>query len=217
LKLKRILIIFNKNMSIIIDLYLCKHAKGCLGATACPTGALHWDNEKRRLSFDDEKCHQCGLCENACEADVISMKEYTSECAERKLRHRNSVIRPCNFAQERYGTALINKDFELSLSSFVKRDFCADSVVAVEVYDKNSIECLLYSIPIDYLFEKRGVKFRKMEVSDNFLSENRISTLPALLFFRDGKEIGRVEGFYNYHQRHDLLRKIENLGVFARR
>ena len=83
--------------------------------------------------------------------------------------------------------------------------------VIIEFFKPETIECLLCSNPIKDLFEGRvNIKYRKMEVVDDSLTKKyKVSKLPALLFFLNGKLIGKIEGFYSDKQLDELKKMIE--------
>ena len=56
---------------------------------------------------------------------------------------------------------------------------------------------------------KEEVLYRKLEVQTNeFMKKYDINELPSLLFFRDGKILGKVEGYYDETQKEKLIEKI---------
>ena len=70
---------------------------------------------------------------------------------------------------------------------------------------------MLNSISIKELFENQNVKYRKMGADSSFLEKYSVKDLPCLLFFKDGKLIGTIEGYYNNEHKEDLLRKINEI------
>lgn len=46
----------------------------CLACTgACPSGALSAAGDRPRLLFQESRCHQCGLCREACPEDALRL------------------------------------------------------------------------------------------------------------------------------------------------
>jgi len=93
----------------------------------CPTGAVSWNAEAKRLEIDNSKCIGCGQCMKAC--PLVAIKVFKTRAEYDKL----------------------------------KAEIDADPHRAE-----------------DLLIDRYGV-----------------STLPALVFFKDGAEIGKIEGFFS--------------------
>jgi Fe-S-cluster-containing hydrogenase component 2 len=60
-------------MSILINSKICDDAEECDGSAACPTGALFWNKDDKKLEIDDSKCNNCGLCVKACLVGAIKL------------------------------------------------------------------------------------------------------------------------------------------------
>lgn len=85
-------------------------------------------------------------------------------------------------------------------------------MAVAELFKNNSIECLLRSIPIKELFQDKDIKYKKTEVKDDsLLKKYKIKKLPALLFFKGGKLIGKIEGYYSNKEKGKLVEKINKL------
>ena len=89
----------------------------------------------------------------------------------------------------------------------------AVQIAVVELFSRNSIRCLLHSIPIKELFRDCNVKYRKMKVEDNdsLLKRYKVIKLPSLLFLKDGKLKGKIEGYYSNKKQRKLKRKIDKI------
>ena len=57
--------------AVEVDIEGCTLCLACVGA--CATGALKDNEDKPQLSFAEEACVQCGLCENTCPEKVITL------------------------------------------------------------------------------------------------------------------------------------------------
>ncbi|MDH4330240.1 MAG: 4Fe-4S binding protein [Candidatus Moranbacteria bacterium] len=202
-------------MSVLINFKICDNARECMGIEACPTKALYWNKEKKTIAFDENKCNKCGLCEKSCEISAIRVAKDDDEYEKIKKEIENDSREVSDLFVDRYGATPIHTAFQLNSSDFDVTVLESTKLVALEVYQDDSIECLLRSIPIGHLFQGRDVKFRKMKVEDEFLKKYSIENLPTLLFFRDGAMLGKIEGFYSFYQKDVLDKKIESLGVFA--
>ena len=57
--------------AVAVDPAACTLCMAC--AVACPSGALSAGRDTPRLSFIESRCHQCGLCKDACPEDAIRL------------------------------------------------------------------------------------------------------------------------------------------------
>jgi ferredoxin len=57
--------------AVAVDPVKCTLCMAC--AVACPSGALSAGRDTPLLSFIESRCHQCGLCKNACPEDAIRL------------------------------------------------------------------------------------------------------------------------------------------------
>lgn len=47
-------------MPVIINFKVCDNAEVCDAIKVCPVGAFKWNEEKKTLEIDKEKCIDCG-------------------------------------------------------------------------------------------------------------------------------------------------------------
>jgi len=84
--------------------------------------------------------------------------------------------------------------------------------MVLEIYNYESIECLINSIPVKKLISEHGIQYVKMELIDNnFLNNYEIKVLPSLLFFQAGVFLGKIEGYYDNSKEMLLLKAIDNI------
>jgi thioredoxin 1 len=70
-------------------------------------------------------------------------------------------------------------------------------MVVVDFYASWCMPCLMISPIIDELSEKiKKVKFVKMDIEENreLASNLNVSSIPCLIFFKEGKEVDRIIG-----------------------
>ncbi|MBU0723668.1 MAG: 4Fe-4S binding protein [Alphaproteobacteria bacterium] len=57
--------------AVVVDVEGCTLCLSCV--SACPTGALHDNEDRPFLGFQEDACVQCGLCKNTCPEQVITL------------------------------------------------------------------------------------------------------------------------------------------------
>ena len=113
---------------------------------------------------------------------------------------------------DRYGGEPQDNRFFCPADKFDIQILQATKPTVVECFDEDSIHCLIYSIPIKELFEDDDIVYRKFAVEDEkFKTQQGIKKLPALLFFNEGKVIGKIEGYYSIDDKEELISKIKKL------
>ena len=80
----------------------------------------------------------------------------------------------------------------------------------IECYKDDSIQCLLKSIPIKELTVDldHDTLFYKVEVDDEVIDKYDLYAFPSLLIFKDGKYLGKVEGYYTNDKKDDFIEEI---------
>lgn len=202
-------------MTVLINFKICDNAKECLGVEVCPTSALYWDERKETISFDESKCNNCGMCEKACEIDAIKVAKNQEDYKKYKRDIDDDTRQTSDLFIDRYGAKPIHLAFFMKPEKFNLEVLESNKLVAVEVFKEESIECLLNSIPIKWLFKNKIVKFCKIRETDEGFFENKykIKSFPSLLFFKNGKLVGKIEGFYSIKQKEKLLEVINKLNL----
>ncbi|MDR0449126.1 MAG: 4Fe-4S binding protein [Rickettsiales bacterium] len=202
-------------MKVFINHKVCDMSPACGGIRVCPTGAMFWDAANGRIGHDAEKCIGCGACEKECPIaqairlarDAAEEKRIAREIADDPRRAEDLFV-------DRYGG-----DFALTKDT-ASEDAMAlaektPGLVVMELNKEDLIRCLLMSVPLGELFGSRDkwTHIKVMSPSDELLAGLGVSELPALVLFRDGKQIGKVEGYFeNCKGERDLLEsKIKKL------
>lgn len=196
-------------MSVIINFKICDNAKECNGISVCPTGALSWNEKKETIKIDNKKCESCFLCEKACMVDAIHVAKNQKEYKRIKREINKDPRKYSDLCIDRYGAQPIHIAFLLPEYKFKLAVLESNKLVVAEFFDDDSIMCMLKSIPIRELFKEADIKYRKVKIeSSKLLKKYLISDLPAMLFFKKGKLVGKVTGFYDTEQKEKLLKKI---------
>jgi NAD-dependent dihydropyrimidine dehydrogenase PreA subunit len=199
-------------MPVLINFKICDNAKECNGIQVCPTGALSWNETKKTIIIDNTKCISCGSCEKACMVDAIRVAKTKKEYDKIKKEMDKDPRKVSDLFIDRYGAQPVHPAFLISEDKFNLEVLESTKLTVVEVFKNESIMCLLYSIPIKDLFDNFDIKYRKMEIEDDaLLDKYKIKKLPVLLFFRAGKLIGKVEGYYDDSKEKEIKKKIDKI------
>jgi len=198
-------------MGVILNPKICDNAEECSGIVACPTGALYWDKENEKVAIDNSKCIDCDLCEKACGVGALRVFRNDEEKKQIEKDIENDPRKVSDLFVDKYGAMpMKNSPFDI-LYGFEQEILRANKLAVVELFEDDSIECLLKSIPIKELFADYDVKFRKTEITAELKKEYQIQKLPCLLFFNQGKLVGKIEGFYGTDKKEELKSEIERV------
>lgn len=199
-------------MPVLINFKICDNAKECSGIAVCPTGALSWDDIKKTIVIDNTKCITCYKCEKSCMVDAIKVAKDQKEYDQIKQEFDNDPRKISDLFIDRYGSQAIHPAFLIGEDKFNLEVLNSTGIVAVEIFNDNSIMCLRCSIPFREIFKDEKLKYRKVKItSDKLLSEYKIKKLPSLLFFLNGKIIGKIPGFYSVDEKTQLLEKVKKI------
>lgn len=198
-------------MSVLINFKICDNDKACSGMSICPKKVFTWDSEKNTLVIDNNKCISCGLCEKACMVSAIKVAKNEIEYKKIKEEIENDKRTINDLLIDRYGSkpldeAMIGKEIEIE--SKIK----ANRPMIIELFNEESIQCLLHSIPVKKIadYYNKETRYRKVETKTNLLIDKyKIKQLPALLFFYNEKFVGKIEGYYSIEQKEELFNLIE--------
>lgn len=199
-------------MPVLINRKICDNAKECNGISVCKTGALSWDEKNKTIIISNEKCINCGLCEKACIVSAIHLAK-TKEDYERIKKEIDSDPRKISdLFVDRYGAQPIHPAFLIDEKKFILEVLEYRNIVVCEIFDDNSIMCLLSSIPIKTILENKQVKYRKIMLNTNKIKKDyAIKKLPALLIFKNGLLHGKIEGYYKNEDKEQLKTRVNNI------
>ena len=197
-------------MSVLINFKICDNAKECGGIAICPTGALKWNVEKETIEIDNEKCISCGTCENECPIGAIRVAKTETEYKNIKEEIDNDSRSQKDLFVDRYGAAPLSERF-IAAPETLEEKIHKSKIVIIELFNDDSIECLLKSIPIKDIFDELpdNALFYKIECNDDTKKDLNIKELPAILIYKNGEIEGKIEGYYSVDQKEELFEKIK--------
>lgn len=168
-------------------------------------GVFSWG--EKGLKIDNEKCISCGKCEEACMVSAIKVAKNEQEYQKIKKEIEEDPRTINDLLIDRYGAKPIDIAM-MANEDEIERKMEAQRPMIIELYNEDSIMCLLKSIPIKEIadtFDKE-TRYRKIEVEkQETLEKYKVKKLPALLFFRDGKMIKKYEGYIEEEDKKKLL------------
>ncbi|MBW3011283.1 4Fe-4S binding protein [Candidatus Woesearchaeota archaeon] len=203
-------------MPAVINFKICDNAPECSGVEVCPTKALHWDEVNETLIIDNKKCTACGACEKACPVGAIRVGKTEEEFEEILEEIKNDPRTRKELVVDKYGSVPIDANAIVDKNNF-ENEVIGNSrtnTVLVEFFVEDKIECLLHSIPFkDLLAGKCDVIFRKCNGGENkeLMDKYKVTEAPSILVFRDGKEIGRIEGYYEDKKADELKKELDKI------
>ena len=199
-------------MSVLINFKICDNSKDCNGIAVCPIKAFYWDEKKKTIAVDETKCISCGKCEESCPVDAIRVARNEKEFKKIKKEIDEDPRKASDLFVDRYGATSVSPAFLISPDKFEIQILESTKPAVVEFFKNSSIKCLLNSIPIKELVNI-DVKYRKIDLSndDSLLKIYKIKELPSLLFFKNGKLIGKIEGYYKTGSEKELKKRVDEI------
>lgn len=196
-------------MPAIINFKICDNAPECSGIEVCPTKAITYNRKKKTLEIDESKCITCGKCVMACPVGAI--KAAVGKDFEKiKKDYEKDSRKTSDLFIERYGAEPIDQTATAS-KEYLEKQIEKGLNLVIELYDEEELMCLVKSIPIKELFPNiLYYKVDKESVPD-LVKKYKINNPHSLLFFRDGKFLGKIEGYYEYDQKNKLVSQIKKI------
>ena len=203
-------------MPATLNLKRCDNVKECGAPSTCTVGAFHWDESKKSLIIDVEKCTDCGMCENACPSGAIlvvpDIDEYNATL--RIIEQDESTVE--DLFVDRYGAMTVSSTNEIKyddLKSLIAK--CTDTI-AIEVVDANNPSCLISAVPYSVIFEGKQIKLYKIMTCDDDLKKTKsffkIEKDPALIICKKGK----IAAIYQGEVKSENDAKVQELKKFAK-
>ena len=198
-------------MPVLINFKICDRSKDCSGIEACPTNALYWDEENKTIGIDNSRCIDCEKCEKTCPVGAIRVAKTDEEYNKIKKENDNDPREASDLFIDRYGAEPIDPTYQISLDQFNTDIIESGELVIAELFNDSSIMCLIKTIPIKDLI--KDIKYKKIDIKEDthLLKIYEIANLPALLFFKNGKLLGKIESHYTPEKKEELKEKINEI------
>ncbi len=196
-------------MPAIINFKICDNAPECGGIEVCPTKAITYNKKKKTLEIDESKCITCGKC--VLECPVGAIKAATGKDFEKiKQDYEKDSRKTSDLFIERYGAEPIDQT-ATATKEYLQKQIEKGLDLVVELYNEEELMCLVKSIPIKELFPKILYYKVDRETVPNLIKDYKVKIFPSLLFFRGGKFVGKIEGYYEYDQKNKLVSQIKKI------
>ncbi|MBU3956700.1 4Fe-4S binding protein [Patescibacteria group bacterium] len=196
----------------VINYKICDLARECGGFDVCPTGAFFWNKKTKRPDIDNSKCISCGVCVRECPVDAIIIVQTEKELKKVLEDIKNDPRSEKDLWRERLScqpgrTPPLAK--VIAPKNFSKEVLKTRETIALDVWSEETLDCRYHSLLWDNLGVSDKVKFKKLDGGKypKLAKKLGVTKLPTLLFFQDGKEIGRKED-YIYSKDKKLVRGL---------
>lgn len=200
-------------MTVLINFKICDNAKECGGISECPVEAIFWDEEKNTLATNNDNCTSCGLCEPACPVGAIRIAYTTDDVIRIKNEIENDKRSIEQLFVDRYGAVPIDETILLDETEFANFVLNNKSIIMIELFDDNSIQCLLKSIPVSDILQylPHCAGYRKTQISNDLRESLNISDLPALLVYSKQQLLGSIPGYIDIENAKELRKQIKSI------
>ncbi|EKE26529.1 MAG: hypothetical protein ACD_4C00250G0001 [uncultured bacterium (gcode 4)] len=198
-------------MSVLINHKICDNAPECDWIKACPFWAFIWDSKTKSITIDNSKCTSCWICEKACPIGAIKVAKTKEEYEKIKKEFNADPRKVSDLFVDRYWSEPMKVSFLIDVN---KIDFYVKETgkpLILELFNENSIECLIKSIPVKDLLQNMDVVYRKVEITWSFVSKFDIKNYPSLLIFNQWKFLWKIEGYYDTSRKDELKSKISEV------
>lgn len=196
-------------MPAIINYKICDQANACGGISVCPVGAFSYNEKTKKIEIDNNKCISCGACEPTCPIGAIGVARTQEEFEELKQAIEQDPRSAKDLFVDRFGGDVINKKV---LVDYKKLDntISKSNYTLIELFNDDSIMCLLKSIPYKEIMENCDYKsYYRCNVGENDITKYKTSELPSLLLCKNGKVVKTIKGYYEDKDKDKLFKLLK--------
>jgi len=196
----------------LINFKICDNSEDCIGIEVCPTKAFYWDEKNKKLAIDESRCINCDKCEKSCPVGAIRFAKNQKEYKSIKKEIKKDQRKASDLFVDRYGAEPVHPAFLIDEKKFEVQILRSTKLAAVELFNNDSIQCLFNSIHMKELLEGLDIKYRKMGTeNEELLKRYKVKKFPSLLFFKDEKLVGKIDGYYDKSNKNELMKKIKSI------
>ncbi len=192
-------------MAVQINWNICDNDKACGGISACPTGALYWNEVESKIGIINELCISCHLCvTDGCPVGAIIVTETEDEFEQARISLENDPHDRDQLFVDRFGAVPISDDILIDLDSLDEK--MGQGITFVERFTDSSIQCLIHSIKVDDVRYETGLEFAFFKCEDTEAEET--TEYPVLDIYIDGRLKGSIEGYFSEEQFQEFIERI---------
>ncbi len=198
-------------MAVLINFKICDNVPECPCIQVCPVKAIFWNEKEKKLSVDNDKCTNCRACEKECPVDAIKVAENKEDYKRIEKEIDEDTRKVSDLFVDKYGAQPLDPE-KLILFDKFNEAISSENITVIEVFDFDTLECLLCSIPIKDLFPNSDMRYRKINIKGTDLASRfGIKQTPCLLFFKEGELMGKIEGYFDRDEYDKISKKIKKI------
>jgi Fe-S-cluster-containing hydrogenase component 2 len=187
----------------------------CDAVRVCPTKAVFWNENASRLEIDNSKCIGCGQCARVCPIAAIKVAKTQAQLDEYKAEIDADPRRAEDLFVDRYGAGAVETK-PLQPEHVAEFVVSQGGDVCIELnQDDKDLVCFMQAIPISEIMDLEKIAYRACENGREIMAGYDVGALPALVFFRDGAQIGKIEGFYENSESEKALLRRQVAGILG--
>ncbi len=196
-------------MPAIINYKICDQANACGGISACPVGAFSYNDKKKHLEIDNDKCISCGKCVGTCPIGAIGVAKTQEEFEDLKQIIENDPRSSEDLFVDRFGADIISNDKTINFTE-INSAISSSSKLLIEIFNDDSIQCLLKSIPYSEIAKNTEyTNYLRSNIEDKDGASFGIKSLPCLLVCDDGKIKKVINKYYELDEKQKLFEEIK--------